>query len=375
MRSVFNLYKDIRKLLRPIKRFPKDIKAYKESRILKAFMKKNIGRHVIYYLGRTENNNLGDNGQYFCIKNWIKENYPDYEIYIAPSRFISNPRHACLHVLKKYFEYNNDFIVFQSGYCVQDLGGDHPLMHELICKYLQKARILMMPQTIYFQHEENKLRTALNHDNAKNMLFLARDKISYKQALEMFPHIKVMLFPDIVTTLIGKYDFKKNREKIFLCCRNDGEKFYSDTEIKLLKSKLETLAPVEYGDTQSLLNGHELRKVLKESIEKEIETLSNFKVVITDRYHGTIYALCANTPVIIIKTKDHKVTTGADWFTGIYDNYIYVSFDLDDAYQKAKEICNKFDYRILKPYFKEHYYDKLKTIFDNYNNVKDKNSL
>lgn len=52
--------------------------------------------------------------------------------------------------------------------------------------------------------------------------------------------------------------------------------------------------------------------------------MSHYKVVITDRYHGTIFSLIANTPVIIIKSTDHKVTTGADWFKGIYDDYVYV---------------------------------------------------
>ncbi len=362
------LFKVIKSLLRPIKRLlvtiVTTIDSARESVKLKDFMIKKQGRNKVYYLGRTENNNLGDNGQYYCIKRWIKECYQDYEVYIMPSRYITNYRHACLNTLKKYFEYDNDIIIFQSGYSVQDLGGDHPLMHELICEHLTEARILMMPQTIYFQYDENRLRTARNHDKAHNMLFLARDRVSYEQALQMFPHIRVELFPDIVTTLIGKYNFQCERGKIFLCCRDDGERFYSDEELNKLRKRLETLSPVEYGDTQSQLTGHKLRKVLEESIEKEIERLSHFKVVITDRYHGTIYSLCANTPVVIIKTKDHKVTTGADWFKGVYDNHVYVASDLDDAYNKAVAICNNFNYITLPPYFKQHYYDNLKGLFE-----------
>ena len=358
------LIKLIRKQLRPIKRLLVAIDSAKEAGRLKDFMIKNKGKNKVFYLGRTENNNLGDNGQYYCIKKWIKENYPDHEVYITPSRYITNYRHACLNTLKKYFEYNNDIIIFQSGYCVQDRGGDHPLMHELICECLSEARILMMPQTIYFQHEENRLRTALNHNKAHNMLFLARDRVSYEQAKQMFPNIRVKLFPDIVTTLIGEYNYQYERDKIFLCCRNDGERFYSDDELCNLMKRLEALLPVEYGDTQSQLTGYKLRKILEESIEREIEKLSHFKVVITDRYHGTIFSLCANTPVVIIKTKDHKVTTGADWFKGIYDNHVYVASDLDDAYNTAAAICHNFDYVTLSPYFKQHYYDNLKDLFE-----------
>lgn len=332
---------------------------------LSKFLKKTNGNYRVFYLGRTENNNLGDNGQLYCIQDWIKNNYPNRSLHISPSSPITFPLHFWLKKFEANFNYEKDIIVFQSGYSTQDLGGDHPKMHELICEHLKNARILMMPQTIYFLHQENKLRTARNHDGAKNMLFLARDRVSYEMAMEMFPHIRVMLFPDIVTTLIGKWQFQYKREKIFLCCRDDEERFYSAEEIQELRERLSTLVPVDFGDTQSKMKGNQLRKVLGQTIKSEIQRLSHYKVVITDRYHGTIYALCANTPVIIIKTKDHKVTTGAEWFKGVYDKHVSVATDLNDAYNIAKDICHGFEYIHLSPYFNENYYSKLKNIFEN----------
>ena len=73
---------------------------------------------------------------------------------------------------------------------------------------------------------------------------------------------------------------------------------------------------------------------------------------------------CAGTPVIIIKTTDHKVTTGADWFKGVYDDYVYVAEDLNDAYNQAMKIMGKKLQNNLPAYFKETYYDKLKGLFD-----------
>ena len=87
-------------------------------------------------------------------------------------------------------------------------------------------------------------------------------------------------------------------------------------------------------------------------------------MTITDRYHGTIFSLCAGTPVIIIKTTDHKVTTGADWFKGVYDDYVFVASNLDDAYIIAKELLRKDCNYTLIPYFKTNYYDKLKSSFE-----------
>lgn len=330
-----------------------------------ASLKRGINR--VFYLGITQQPNLGDMGQHYCIKNWIAENFPDREMIMVESTSITDPRFTdkFFTALKQVFQ-PEDIIVFQSGYCTQDLGGDHPLMHRLVCEKMPEAKILMMPQTIFFKSEENRRICAQNHNNAKNMLFLARDQYSYKQAKEMFPGIRVEAFPDIVTTLIGTLTFDNKRNGVCLCTRNDGEKLYSNKEIDALKKKFEKAGiPVWEKDTQGKRPFKEIRANLKKFIEAEIESYSHYKVTITDRYHGTIFSLCAGTPVIIIKTTDHKVTTGADWFKGIYDDYVYVAEDLDDAHRIATVVLSKKLSNTLEPYFKEHYYNKLKQIFLN----------
>ena len=95
----------------------------------------------------------------------------------------------------------------------------------------------------------------------------------------------------------------------------------------------------------------------------EIDTYAHYKAVVTDRYHGTILSLAAGTPVIIIKTTDHKVTTGAEWFKGVYDDYVYVADSLDEAYEIAKSVLKKELTNKLPPYFETNYYDKLPEIF------------
>ena len=86
--------------------------------------------------------------------------------------------------------------------------------------------------------------------------------------------------------------------------------------------------------------------------------------MITDRYHGTILSLVAGTPVVIIKTTDHKVVTGADWFKSVYDDYVFLATDLDEAYEIAKKVYDRREYKTLKPYFEENYYDKLPSTFE-----------
>ena len=106
-------------------------------------------------------------------------------------------------------------------------------------------------------------------------------------------------------------------------------------------------------DTTIKENFMKIRSDLERYVWAEIESYSNYEVTITDRYHG----------VIILKTTDHKVTTGADWFKGVYDDYVYVAKDLDDAYSLCQKVlAKKLSYHIL-PYFKTKYYDGLKELF------------
>ena len=324
------------------------------------------GVNRVFYFGVTIHPNLGDLAQRYCITKWILENYPNHELVMMESDVVVNPKLTArffAHLTKIYG--NNDIIVLQSGYCTQDLGGNHPLMHRLVCDYMPEARILMMPQTIYFQKEENKKNCAENHNKAKNMLFLARDFVSYEMAKEMFPDIKVKAYPDIVTTLIGTLTFNNKREGVCLCTRNDGEKLYSTEEIDKLATRFEAEGIiVKQKDTQAKQSVQELTSNLKKYIEAEIESYSHYEVTITDRYHGTIFSLCAGTPVIIIKTTDHKVATGADWFKGVYDDYVYVAEDLEQAFTKAKQVLKKDLDHKLPPYFKASFYDKLKGVFE-----------
>lgn len=318
----------------------------------------------IYYMGVAVHVNLGDLAQRYCILSWLEENYPDYKVEMFESDQVVYSKYYFIKKFKHVYR-PQDIIVFQSGYTTQDLGGYHNLMHEMVVKAMPDARILMLPQTVFFQIEENKQHTANILNSAQKMLFLARDFVSYETAKQMMPNIKVIAYPDIVTTLIGTLNFNNKRNGVCLCTRNDGEKFYSKEVIDEFERRLVSNGViVKQKDTQSHSTIEQIRANLQQYIEAEIESYSHFKVTVTDRYHGTIFSLCAGTPVIIIKTTDHKVTTGADWFKGVYDDYIYVADDLDDAFDKTKEIMNKpLDYQ-LSSYFKVRYYDKLKELFE-----------
>ena len=318
----------------------------------------------IFYLGVPAHPNLGDLAQGVCIRNWLCKHFPERSIVEIETNSLVNTYFPLLHKLKKKFN-DGDFIVFQSGYTTTDLGGYADEMHRAVMEVLPSAKILMMPQTIYFKNIDNQQRTSMIYNSIKNMLFLARDRVSYNMAKAMFPDIQVELFPDIVTTLIGHCHFNYERNGIVFCCRDDSEQFYNNHEIDNLIIKCRIFANTQKTDTTKYRNARCVMKKPYKYMLDEIDFYAHFRVVVTDRFHGTIFALASNTPVVVLKTTDHKVTVGAEWFENVYDRYIYVANSLDEAYLLIKDIYSKnYDY-CLPSYFEEEYYDKLPELFKN----------
>ncbi len=348
--------------LHKCKKMPRDIELYLYTKKKIECSQQYAGKRI-FYLGIPAHSNLGDLAQGVCIRRWLKKYYPDKHVVEIETNALVNTSLSLLESLKNVYQ-KGEMIVFQSGYTTTDLGGYADEMHRAVIKALPDAKMLMLPQTIFFQHKENERRTGKIYSSAHNMLFLARDRVSYEMACEMFHGIRIKQFPDIVTTLIGTKHFNYQRDGILFCCRDDGEKFYSDAEIADLMNKCKSFAKIARTDTTKQGSTKEIVKRAKKFIYDEIDNYAHYKVIITDRYHGTILSLVAGTPVIIIKTTDHKVTTGAEWFKGIYDDYVHLASDLNDAYEKAKELYNKQLSHKLEPYFEKNYYDKLPEIFE-----------
>ena len=149
--------------------------------------------------------------------------------------------------------------------------------------------------------------------------------------------------------------------------RRDGEKLYENEDIDKMMSELKKITKVDRTDTTISTKYTELKKELKSIIENTIEQFSKYKVVITDRYHGTIFSLASNTPTIVINSTDHKLSSGVDWFKDKeeFKGYIFFAQSLEEAQKLAEDIYrNKKDYKVLPEYFRTHYYDKLKEKFE-----------
>lgn len=351
----------IRTTLGWIRRLPGQI--IRDYRVINKIKQKNKSKYHIYYFGVPEHSNLGDLAQYYCIKRYFEKYFSDYEVIEIFSRNYLDNSFGLRDYLKAAIK-PDDLIFFQSGYCTQDLGGREDIMHQTVMQDFPHNKLVLLPQTVFFQDSKRKEQASRVYDAHEKLLFLARDQVSYEYAKEMFPHIHIEAYPDIVTTLIGQYEYSFDRDGILFCIRNDSEKYYSDEEINRLIGHFSNTLKCDKLDTTIRVEPEVIRADLKNYIEGYFEKFAHYKVIITDRYHGTIFALVSNTPVIVIKTKDHKVKTGVDWFKGRYDAQVFFAENLEEAETIAEKILAGHVYACNSPIFEKEFYEKLRGLVE-----------
>lgn len=354
------------KLFLPIKKIKnKELYNSQYNEFLKSI--KGNSNNKIFYIGVPVHNNLGDLAQYYCIKLWLKNNYGNYSIIEINDHLTVTNYKSLINTIKNNIT-ADDFFVFQSGYRTTDVANfEGEYAHQKILKNFTN-KVLVFPQTVNFETHKESLRSAKAYKANNNYLFLARDEISFKSASDLYDKNRVMLYPDIVTSLIGNcnlYNQNQDRDGILLCLRNDDEKLYSSAEYAKLIEKIKTLTNIiDITDTNSDKNFELDRSLTESEISKKLEQFSHYKLIITDRYHGTIFSLVSNTTVIVLNSTDHKLSSGVKWFKGVYDNFVHYSSDLNGVYSIAENIYSNENKTIIPEYFNTKYYSELKNNFE-----------
>jgi exopolysaccharide biosynthesis predicted pyruvyltransferase EpsI len=298
---------------------------------------------------------MGDQAQTYCIEKWCTEYIPGYDVLIL-QLYLSKP--FMLNILRRII-HKGDILFCHSGYHITDLYDEKRVYFDVI-RLFPDFPVTIFPQTVYFMAAEEETRTAQIFDAHPDLTLLCRDAVSYRKAGELFKKTRLLPFPDIVTTLIGSYSFINKREGVLLCKRNDKESFYSTDEIDGLISRLNEVTQTGITDTTLAMNYRKIIRNRKNVLEMIFDQYSKYAVVITDRYHGVIFSLVAGTPVIILKSTDHKLTSGIDWFPqDIFGDYITIAENLEEAYNLALEKINNPVHKKLPVYFQEHYYSRL----------------
>lgn len=342
----------LKALLRPLKNKLRHIR--NRERYVREHRRADRKPHVFLF-GVPAHSNLGDQAQTYCILRWLNQYLPDYEVETnnilsaTPERFT---------VLRRIFR-KGDILLCHSGYHITDLY-DEKRAYLQVVRNFPNEPVAILPQTVHFEHRENleSVADALNRHG--HVTLLCRDEVSYTKAQEYFKQCRLFLFPDIVTSLIGnfRYSSPEVRDGVLFCMRNDQEALYSKEAIAALREQLAPLCTTALTDTTISASHHAITADRESYIREKVEELARYRVVVTDRYHGTIFSLIANTPVIIVNSTDHKLSSGIKWFPESFRSHVFYAADLSEVPALVKSITESPLPQPLPPYFAEKYYGR-----------------
>jgi hypothetical protein len=308
-----------------------------------------------------------------CTERWLHENFPKHRVFsigfFSSTLYNYSPFMALYNAflfLGKYLVLKlkigkDDFFIGHSGYFMIDHHSGWKMFADII-RFFPKRRIIIFPQTINFYTPYIRKFISDRFAQSEKVTLMCRDEVSFKKAKDLFPKTKLLLFPDIVTTLIGEHKYPKNRNGVLFCLRNDIEALYSEEELQNLIQRFKDYR-IDRVDTSLDVSELHMKRNRDRLIWQMIEKFSMFQVVITDRYHGTIFAAVAATPVIVLNSADHKLSSGVKWFPEEFSDYVYFADNMNDAYLRANEVLSNYDFGYKLPaYFQENYYKKLKDL-------------
>lgn len=325
----------------------------------------------VFILCQPTHANLGDQAQLMCTDKWIESNYPNSKIihlgYFKRTIHLQNSLRDFLNefsfritlfVLKLKVK-KEDLFIGHSGYFMVDHHNGWKMFTDIM-QYFPNNKLIIFPQTVNFHTPAIKDFISNCFKKNKNTLLLCRDEVSYKNAQKLFPYTPLLLYPDIVTSLIGTYKATEKKEGILFCMRDDIEAYYTPEQISALINRFGEIRKEKIDTTLHNITPQEMEKNREKIIFQMIKKISSYKVVVTDRYHGTIFSAIASTPVVVINSADHKLSSGVNWFPqNEFKGAVQFAENLDEAFEKALSILNSDSQYNNPPYFKQKYWDKL----------------
>lgn len=332
---------------------------YPEKRKIKNLIKNYYDIQKIIYLQTPEHGNLGDQAIAIAGKKYLENKFKDKLIL----EFTLEEYERNGNLIKKLIN-NKDIIYLHGGGNLGNLYKEIEMQRRKIITSFPENKIVIMPQSISFtddkEGKKEYLLTQQIYGQHRNLHIMARDEKSYEIGKKLFSNNLVYLTPDIVLFLEDLYinKIKEKREDVIFTLRKDKEKILSDKKIKdiiqiLGKNK------IKYNIDDTTVDYGVIKETRDFEVEKILTKIGKSKINITDRFHGVIFSVITNTPVIVFKSLDHKIAEGIKWFKN-YENIYYL--DENESIEKIEEIILKHVTNEMKERKKECY---LKTILKN----------
>ncbi|MGE4588369.1 MAG: polysaccharide pyruvyl transferase family protein [Acidaminococcaceae bacterium] len=335
------------------------------NKYLKALENKfadNENRRFILLL-TPEHGNLGDHAITMGEIKMLGEVAPESKIIEISERTYE----YCKTDLKKLIRKDDVLFIQGGGFFGSLYPESHKLRREIIASY-PNNRIICLPVSIYYSADNIGNHCLISDKEVFNahkyLTVMTRDMDSYLLAATQFEKSSVSLSPDCA--LAGEFNETDDidREGILFIWRNDKEKILRD-------SCLQGIVKILPDDIAHEIIDNVVKKKFdatnrKEAVLQQLKRISKAKLVITDRFHGVVFAVLTNTPVIAYASLDTKITSGMKWFqesdcvylaneeddiSGVVRNFLSIS-PKTKINNKLREILfNKVSEELSKRYF------------------------
>ena len=203
--------------------------------------------HGKYFFYKKRIDSLKNKNNYFLlIGTPLHENIGDHLICYAEKIFLREinstelveiPIEAYKIFKRKLISYvdNSISIFIQGGGWMGSVWPNDELLIRDIIKSFSKNRVIVFPQTAYYEDENSPLvKSGLDCYKGSNLYVFLREKNSFNEMHKLFPSLKIYCEPDIALFLKNKINItSKERKDIGVCFRSDRE-----CSNYLLKSKI-----------------------------------------------------------------------------------------------------------------------------------------
>lgn len=306
-----------------IKKVTKEI-YYKLKKIIVSIKLKKIlvrnKEEAIILIGSPLHGNIGDHAISIAERELLKK-VNDKQIIEIPGEYYR----LCPNIVKKFTQ-ERDIIIITGGGFLGSLWLEEENMVRNIIQSFPQNRIVIMPQTIYF--EENDIgreefeKSKKIYENHKDLWLFLRENKSYQYCQEKLSGIKnISIVPDIVIYLNCALP-KETREGVLFCLRKDKEKVISLEKNNELKDKIKKLGlPIK--ETTTVIKKRVNLIKRQEILDKKLLEFKRSQIVITDRLHGMIFCAITATPCIAMDNLSGKVKGVYEWLKDLpYINFI-----------------------------------------------------
>ncbi len=284
--------------------------------ILNAYIRDGLGARFLL-VDTPIHGNIGDQAIALAEKRWLESEFGAGSYYEITAEEIEGLEEGIARICPE-----SQLVLVHGGGFLGCLWPTEERRFRRILKAFRKQPMIVLPQTVTFDMLSASGRRFFEqsrkaYSNHSNLTFCFREKKSAMFMKEHMPELDALLIPDMVLSLRMPCS-PCSRDGVLLCMRRDHERALDGAALERIRSEMALAYPGQrIGTTDTVVE----REVPVSNREKEVraklDQFSRANVVVTDRLHGMVLAILAETPCIALNNGNGKVEAVYEWVDAI----------------------------------------------------------